>query len=68
MDPGPHIASTTTSSDLRSARERCGEKEMHKFGLMNAAAKFGAQINYVFELKCSVKEFDIEVLLRIKRN
>lgn len=35
---------------------------------MDAASKFGAEINNAFGWKCSVKEFDIEVVLRIDRN
>uniref|UniRef100_A0A8R1E340 THUMP domain-containing protein n=2 Tax=Caenorhabditis japonica TaxID=281687 RepID=A0A8R1E340_CAEJA len=53
---------------FRVTCKRCGEKSMHQFTSMDAASKFGAQINNVFGWKCSVKEFDMEVVLRIDRD
>ncbi|CAB01236.2 THUMP domain-containing protein [Caenorhabditis elegans] len=59
---------TDDSPKFRVTCKRCGEKEIHKFSSMDAASKFGAEINNAFGWKCSVKEFDIEVVLRIDRN
>ncbi|EFP08444.1 hypothetical protein CRE_18297 [Caenorhabditis remanei] len=59
---------TGQSPKFRVTCRRCGEKEIHKFSSMDAASKFGAEINNAFGWKCSVKQFDIEVVLRIEKD
>lgn len=59
---------TDQSPKFRVTCKRCGEKEIHKFSSMDAASKFGAEINNAFGWKCSVKEFEIEVILRIEKD
>uniref|UniRef100_A0A1I7T511 THUMP domain-containing protein n=2 Tax=Caenorhabditis tropicalis TaxID=1561998 RepID=A0A1I7T511_9PELO len=56
------------SPKFRVTCKRCGEKEIHKFSSMEAASKFGADINNAFGWKCSVHDFDIEVVLRIEKD
>lgn len=68
MKDGVFSQVTDESPKFRVTCKRCGEKEIHKFSSMDAAAKFGAQINNVFGWKCNVKEFDIEVVLRIEKD
>ncbi|EGT53374.1 hypothetical protein CAEBREN_03166 [Caenorhabditis brenneri] len=68
MNEGNYSEATEGSPKFRVTCKRCGEKEIHKFSSMDAASKFGAVINNCFGWKCSVKDFDIEVVLRIEKD
>uniref|UniRef100_A0A8R1DH43 THUMP domain-containing protein n=1 Tax=Caenorhabditis japonica TaxID=281687 RepID=A0A8R1DH43_CAEJA len=68
IQEGKETEVSDESPTFRVTCKRCGEKSMHQFTSMDAASKFGAQINNVFGWKCSVKEFDMEVVLRIERD
>ncbi|PIC34391.1 hypothetical protein B9Z55_014060 [Caenorhabditis nigoni] len=68
MREGKRCEVTENSPKFRVTCKRCGEKEIHTFSSMDAASKFGAEINNAFGWKCSVKEFDIEVVLRIEKD
>lgn len=68
MREGKRTGVSEDSPKFRVTCKRCGEKEIHKFSSMDAASKFGAEINNAFGWKCSVKEFDIEVVLRIEKD
>ncbi|CAI5448736.1 unnamed protein product [Caenorhabditis angaria] len=68
MKTGINAEVTENSPSFRVTCKRAGDKSAHQFSSMDAAWKFGGQINNVFGWRTSMKQFDIEIVMRIERD